>query len=93
MTAEERNGMENGAPDENELNKVIENLCNSKAEEFRMLGYEHVTGREIWDCVNDKYHKTGVPALHKVVNDILSLKATQFMNWMTLRVYRGDPLL
>ncbi|WP_438444285.1 post-transcriptional regulator [Gorillibacterium sp. sgz5001074] len=80
-------------PDERELNALIESLCNSKADEFRMLGYEHVTGPEIWDCVNDKYHKTGIPALHQVVNDILSLKATQFMNWMTLRVYRGDPLL
>lgn len=85
--------VQDGAPDEQELNALIENLCNSKAAEFRMLGYEHVTGREIWDCVNDKYHKSGVPSLHKVVNDILSLKATQFMNWMTLRVYRGDPLL
>jgi hypothetical protein len=89
MTEEEVADM----PDDKELNVIIENLCNSKAGEFRMLGYEQVTGRDIWECVNDKYHKTGVPALHKVVNDILSLKTNQFMNWMTLRVYRGDPLL
>lgn len=76
---------------EAELSEVVEHICNSKAEEFRMLGYEHVTGKEIWDCVSDKYHKTGVPSLHRVVNDILSLKATQFMNWMTMNIYRDRP--
>lgn len=72
-----------------ELNEVIESLCLSKVEEFVMLGYEHVSGKDIWDCVSDKYRKTGVPPLHQIVNDILSLKSTQFMNWMTLSVYRG----
>lgn len=72
-----------------ELNVMIESLCQSKAEEFRMLGYEHVEGQEIWACVSDKYHKTGQPALHQIVNDILSLKVTQFMNFMTLNAYRG----
>jgi hypothetical protein len=75
---------------EYDINQVIENLCNSKAAEFRMLGYEQVSGPDIWDCVNDKYAKTGVPSLHQVVNDILSLKVTQFMNWMTMRVYKGS---
>lgn len=72
-----------------ELNEIIENLCLSKVEEFVLLGYEHVTGKEIWDCVSDKYRKTGVPSLHQIVNDILSLKSTQFMNWMTISMYRG----
>lgn len=79
-------------PNEDQLDAVIEDLCWSKAEEFRMLGYEQVSGKDIWDCVSDKYHKTGIPALHAVVNDILSLKSTQFMNWMTMRMYRGEPL-
>ncbi|NOV04111.1 post-transcriptional regulator [Paenibacillus planticolens] len=72
-----------------ELNEIIESLCLSKVEEFVLLGYEHVTGKEIWDCVSDKYRKTGVPSLHQIVNDILSLKSTQFMNWMTISMYRG----
>ncbi|WP_309247874.1 post-transcriptional regulator [Paenibacillus tyrfis] len=71
-----------------ELSRVIEEICRSKAEEFRMIGYEQVTGEEIWECVSDKYHKTGVPPLHRIVNDILSLKATQFMNWMTMSIYK-----
>lgn len=71
--------------DETELSRIVEQLCNSKAEEFAMLGYDSITGQEIWDCVSDKYRK-GTPALHQVVSDILSLKTTQFMNWMTMNM-------
>lgn len=74
---------------EAELSKMLEGLCQSKAEEFRMLGYEHVFGEQIWECVSDKYQKNGMPALHQVVNDILSLKVTQFMNWNTMNIYKG----
>jgi len=72
-----------------ELNATIESLCESKMEEFRLLGYEHVSAKQIWECVSDKYHKNGTPALHQIVNDILSLKVTAFMNFMTLSAYRG----
>lgn len=74
-----------------ELDGIIEELCNSKAEEFRLIGYEHVTGKEIWECVSSKYVKKGQPELHDLVNDILSLKVTQFMNFMTLSAYKGTP--
>lgn len=74
---------------EEELSQTIEVLCHSKAEEFQMLGYEHVSGKEVWSCISDRYVKTGFPALHQIVNDILSLKVTQFMNWMTMSAYKG----
>ncbi|WP_270164588.1 post-transcriptional regulator [Paenibacillus sp. SYP-B4298] len=67
----------------------IKPLCESKAEEFHLVGYEHVTAIEIWECVRSKYHKQGTPALHQIVNDILSLKVTKFMNFMTLSALRG----
>ncbi|EJW17091.1 post-transcriptional regulator [Paenibacillus alvei] len=74
--------------------EAIELCCESKAEELRLIGYEHVTGKDVWECVSSKYVKSGSePALHKVVNDILSLKATQFMNYMTIAAYRGSPFL
>lgn len=76
--------------DEEQLNEAIEGLCQSKAEEFRLIGYEHVSGLDIWECVSQKYEKEGRPALHQMVNDILSLKATQFMNYMTISAYRGS---
>ncbi|CAG7655220.1 post-transcriptional regulator [Paenibacillus allorhizosphaerae] len=91
---EEESGMDADDTDEepgmdaDELNQVIEEICRSKAAEFRMLGYEQVTGREIWECVSDKYGKSGIPPIHRIVNDILSLKVTQFMNWMTMSIYK-----
>ncbi|WP_334075682.1 MULTISPECIES: post-transcriptional regulator [Paenibacillus] len=75
---------------EKQLNEAIESLCVSKAEEFRLIGYEHVTGRDIWECVSQKYEKEGFPPLYQLVNDILSLKATQFMNYMTISAFRGS---
>lgn len=75
---------------EAEMNRMIEQLCVSKAEEFRLIGYDQVTGADVWECVSDKYHKKGTPPLYEVVNDILSLKVTQFMNFITLNMYRGE---
>lgn len=77
--------------DSEELNRRIEELCYSKAEEFRLLGYGQVSGAEIWRCVSSKY-KQGMPALHQIVNDILSLKITSFMNWLTMNAYKGLPM-
>ncbi|MBJ6362957.1 post-transcriptional regulator [Paenibacillus sp. GCM10012307] len=81
--------MEERALTEEELQGWIETLCESKAEEFHLVGYEHVTAEQIWECVSNKYHKHGQPALHQIVNDILSLKVTAFMNFMTLNAFRG----
>lgn len=89
MSEEDNNEEHEQILTEFELNEVIENLCNSKVEEFILLGYDHVSGKEIWDCVSDRYRKTGIPALHQIVNDILSLKSTQFMNWMTMSAFKG----
>ncbi|GGF90744.1 post-transcriptional regulator [Paenibacillus aceti] len=75
-----------------ELFETIENLCRSKVDEFRLIGYEHVTEEEIWSCVSQKYEKDGFPPLYKLVNDILSLKITHFMNYLTLSAYRGSRL-
>jgi len=75
--------------DERELNEAIETLCRSKAEEFHLLGYEHVTAKEIWQCVSDRYKTGEDPPLYRIVNDILSLKVTGFMNYLTLSAFKG----
>ncbi len=78
---------------EQERIEAIELCCISKAEELRLLGYEYVTGEDVWECVSAKYKKNNdKPALHRVVNDILSLKSTQFMNYMTMAAFRGEPI-
>ncbi|GAA5344788.1 ComN-like post-transcriptional regulator [Planifilum fimeticola] len=76
---------------ESELMECIESLCNSKAEEFRFYGYENVTGEQVWACVSENYRR-GWPRLNRLVNDILSLKATRFMNWLMISVYKSDPM-
>lgn len=73
-----------------ERTAVIEQLCSSKAEELQLLGYEHVTGKDVWQCVSAKYAKQGEPQLHQLVSDILSLKPTQFMNFLMISAYKGD---
>lgn len=73
-----------------EMDERFRELCDSKAEEFRMIGYEQVKSEDIWECVSYPYLKKGKPALHEMVNDILSLKVTQFMNWNTMQMYRGS---
>ena len=81
--------MESGPWNYDELSEEIEAMCISKAEEFRLIGYEHVTGKDVWECVSAGYAKSGQPGLHRMVNDILSLKVTQFMNYLTLSAYKG----
>lgn len=79
--------------DTTEHMEAIGLCCESKAEELRLIGYRHVTGKEVWECVSSKYVKEGgEPALYRVVNDILSCRATQFMNFMTISAYRGSGL-
>jgi hypothetical protein len=75
-----------GPMNEQDFNAVIEDICNSKADELRMLGYESVTGKDVWDCISAKYKE--LPPLHRMVNDILSLRATGLMNWMTLSAWK-----
>ncbi|GAB2672667.1 post-transcriptional regulator [Paenibacillus thermoaerophilus] len=71
-----------------ELASGLADLCRSKAEEFRLLGYEAVTPEDIWDCVRER-HKGELPPIHRLVNDILSLKVTQWMNWITMGALKG----
>jgi hypothetical protein len=72
-----------------DVKELLAVCCASKVEEFKLLGYEYVTDVDIWDCVMDKYRKkTNKPKVHEIVNAILSLRSTAFMNYMTLSIYR-----
>ncbi|WP_310552018.1 post-transcriptional regulator [Paenibacillus glufosinatiresistens] len=72
-----------------ELSRELEDMCRSKAEEFRLLGYEYVNARDIWEYVSRNYAKEGTPPLYRVVNDIYSLKANAYMNYLTISAYKG----
>lgn len=72
--------------DEKELSSMIEELCHSKAKEFKVIGYD-VEAADIWKCVSSRYKKE-MPPLYQIVNDILSLKATKYMNWAMIEAYK-----
>ncbi|MBP1999004.1 hypothetical protein J2Z69_000023 [Paenibacillus shirakamiensis] len=75
---------------ESQLTAAIQQLCQSKADEFRLIGYEHVTYSDVWECVSSKYKKDIIPPMHELVNDILSLKVMKFMNFLTISAYKGS---
>ena len=66
----------------------LERLCQSKCDEFAVLGNLKISKQDIWDCVTAKYRK-GYPPLYQIVSDILSLKVTDYMNWATLSSIKG----
>ncbi|MBE3596832.1 MAG: hypothetical protein IMW86_07300 [Hydrogenibacillus sp.] len=70
-----------------ETRKSLRALCNSKAEELRMLGLEGVTGDDVWRHFAARYAR-GVPPLYRVVGDILALRANEFMTAATLKALR-----
>lgn len=74
--------------DDSDMIDSIKDLCRSKAEEFRMYGYEDVNYEQVWSCVTDKYMRT-LPKVHKIVSDILTLDAQDFMDWLMLGVFKG----
>ncbi|EGL81633.1 hypothetical protein CathTA2_2996 [Caldalkalibacillus thermarum TA2.A1] len=71
------------------LKEKLEEVLQSKVDEFHLLGYAGVTKDEIWDCVTSHY-KGEWPPLYRLVNDIYTLKATDLMNWLTMGAYRGS---
>lgn len=80
-----------------DLDEDIGRLCADKAAEFALYGYENVTAEQVWACVSEKYKRDeDRPPLYRLVNDILSLKVTTYMNWMMFNAYKSidpsDPL-
>jgi hypothetical protein len=69
----------------------VEPVIISKIEEFQLLGYDKVTANEIWDCLMKKKWRNMKEEmmLFQVVNDILSLKISDYMTYATLEAYKS----
>lgn len=80
------------APLNEETRRILEQLCTSKVEEFEMLGYTNVYAQDIWDCVSEKYNHLEMPALYQMTNDILSLKSTTYMTWLSLYAIKDTQI-
>ncbi|WP_096440380.1 post-transcriptional regulator [Alteribacter populi] len=68
----------------------------SKAEEWQLLGYDRVSVEDVWQCVTVKWQKelkkgelTEPLRVHRLIGDVFSLKATEYMNWLTIEAYKG----
>ncbi|USL35815.1 post-transcriptional regulator [Priestia megaterium] len=71
--------------------ELIQPVLSSKMEEFHMLGYEEVTENDLLSYLEmKKWKKERELFLHQVVNDILSVKITQVMSYVTIESYKSD---
>jgi hypothetical protein len=71
-----------------EFTEDLKILCDTKAEEFHILGYDGATANEIWQCVQKSMK--GKTQIHQVVEAILGLNIGKFMTHATINAYRGN---
>lgn len=64
-------------------------LCQTKVEEFHLLGYELVKLEDVWAFVCAKV-PMDIP-LYKLVDFILSARVMDFMNYQTISSYQRIP--
>lgn len=74
--------------------KELKPALESKAGEFRLMGYSRATEEDIWNCLVKKVWK-GNPEkrLHEVVQDILHLSSNIYMSYLTVDAYQDDDLM
>ncbi|MCD7032954.1 post-transcriptional regulator [Metabacillus sp. GX 13764] len=62
----------------------------SKLEEFKIIGYNHVTEKQLWDFLTSRKWKTmREPFVHELVRDIMSVKPGDFMNHTTVESFKS----
>lgn len=69
-------------------------VLESKVEELKLMGYKDATEADVWKCLQQKVWK-GNPEkrLYQVVEDILHLKTTTFMSFLTVESFQEDDLM
>jgi hypothetical protein len=68
----------------------------SKQAEFKMLGYEDVTQKELWEfLINKKWKRPKEDVcLYEIVADILAIQPGEYMNFMTVEAFKhGQSVL
>ncbi|WP_043933996.1 post-transcriptional regulator [Bacillus sp. EB01] len=68
-------------------------VLESKLEEFRLLGNESISEQELWGyLIKKKWKKdNGEKLLHELVQDILSVKVSDFISYATQETYKESP--
>ncbi|WP_079509877.1 post-transcriptional regulator [Mesobacillus jeotgali] len=73
--------------------KQVKPALESKIEEFKIFGYEHVREKELWDYLTKKKWKKPreETQIYEIVADILSAKIGDVMNFTTVEAFKlGD---
>lgn len=62
----------------------------SKLEEFRLLGYDSVSEKELWEYLTKKKWRkvTDEKKLYEIIQDILSIKVSDFISFATIETYK-----
>lgn len=89
-----------GRGKEMEKNKVedfrqkLKPFLKSKLEEFYLCGYDQFSEEELWTfLITKKWKKIEEVKLHRLVEDIMSVKAADFMNYTTIEFYKKESWL
>lgn len=86
--------MEAGTWGENQLNqafrKQVQPALESKLEEFILIGLDSVSEVGLWEyLVKKKWRKvTGEMQLHEIIQDILTIKASDYLSYATIEAYK-----
>lgn len=77
-----------------EWRNEVKPALDSKRKELLVMGYSKTTNNDIWNCLVDRVWQ-GNPdkRLHEVVQDILHLSSSVYMNYLTLSTYQDDDLM
>ncbi|MDQ0351132.1 hypothetical protein J2R98_000935 [Alkalibacillus filiformis] len=77
-----------------EWRPYLYDVIQSKVDELRLLGYDHVTHDEVWNCLLKKvWRKSNEKTLHQVVQDVLHMSDRLFMSFLTVQVQQEDEEL
>ncbi|WP_101844405.1 post-transcriptional regulator [Halobacillus sp. Marseille-P3879] len=78
----------------NEWKDAINPVLNSKANEFRLLGYKNATAEDVWQCMLKKIWKNNSKKrLYEVVQDVFHLSNNQYVSYITVEAYQNDDLM
>lgn len=72
----------------------LQPVLKSKVDELILLGYQKVTTEELWNfLIAKKWKRIGNDVrLHRLVNDVLAVKAQAFMSYQTVEAFKSPNL-
>lgn len=73
-----------------QLHEFIESLCERKASEFTLFGYHRIAGADVWRTLTMRYKSSGYPALHVLIEDLVSFTVNDYMTSSTIMMYRHE---